>query len=534
MKKIRVKNNIIWLILSLILLAQIGFFIYWNFFRPQWLLTFDAANAMTHVVEMWKNKTFFVPNWHDTTTLEIDSGGIIALPIYAICGNIFVSFAIANTLILLLYLYVTRDIAKKSFDMYNFKFVWLGFAIIFLTPFVVDMLGYYNMLFLHSSQYSIKVLIPLLIADLLITDTEEIKKPKTIVLAVISALLCALTALSSGLYVLLCGILPIIALGIFEWITGPKSVNVKNAIVLGGSIFASGVGLLAKRAFAASSRTDNMQIVEYEHFSDNLLAVITGYFKSLGGLPVVYDNQHISVTSFAGITFLLRLSVCVLLLLELAYRTIRVIKKEEDSFFARIACWVFYVNLAIFIFCDTRYSYGNKGIEERYYVIALVPLMFLTAEHAVKLIYNISDKVKKIVMITAAMIYLLAIVVSNCANVKREANEAAAEDVIQLINDNCGEVESVILLREHDQQGVYRLLDPKHTYGAYIPEDGVWPEHDYYADYPNYLGESNAIVIWKWENLPDILGQEWADKYEKIGEVRWLCVYRSEENGFPR
>ena len=80
----------------------------------------DSAKLFRHAMEMSKNHAIYIPNWSNATTMEWDSAAILAAPFYTLTHNIYVAFAIANSLILLyvlflvFYLFRQFEISEKN------------------------------------------------------------------------------------------------------------------------------------------------------------------------------------------------------------------------------------------------------------------------------------------------------------------------------------------------------------------------------------------------------------------------------------
>ena len=66
----------------------------------------DNAKMFRHIMEIWERKTLVIPDWSYTTTLEIDCGSLLAIPIYGLTDNIYLADGIANILITVLMLAV--------------------------------------------------------------------------------------------------------------------------------------------------------------------------------------------------------------------------------------------------------------------------------------------------------------------------------------------------------------------------------------------------------------------------------------------
>ena len=62
----------------------------------------DMSDLYGHVREMWRTGSLVIKGWDYSTTLEIDCSALLALPIYGVTRNIFLSFAISNIIFIIL------------------------------------------------------------------------------------------------------------------------------------------------------------------------------------------------------------------------------------------------------------------------------------------------------------------------------------------------------------------------------------------------------------------------------------------------
>lgn len=147
-----------------------------NLFESPIMIDYDGAKLYKHAIEMWNHKTLFIPDWKYITTMELDCSLLLALPFYALCRNIFLSFGIANILLIFTYVAVVYAIFQRT--PYQ-KYAFLAVNLI-LIPYSSGMLEYFNMMFFNGAQYVLKVLIPLLFILLLTTEREKERESQTV------------------------------------------------------------------------------------------------------------------------------------------------------------------------------------------------------------------------------------------------------------------------------------------------------------------------------------------------------------------
>ena len=187
------------------MLLLIVFVVFLNILRASNYVEFDEAKLYRHAIEMWNNRSFIIPDWDYISTMELDCSLLLALPIYGVTHNIYLSFGIANLIFLFLFLFVIWDILRKMKVKTIYKYFVM---ILFLLPYRIGMLEYLNMMFFNGSQYVVKVLVPMLLIDLFLED--KLFNIKNMIILALFAVLMTITSMSSGTYVFISGVFPVI------------------------------------------------------------------------------------------------------------------------------------------------------------------------------------------------------------------------------------------------------------------------------------------------------------------------------------
>ena len=110
----------------LILLIECALILHVNFTNRLQIVNEDAANVYVHTAEMWKNHSFYIPQWKYETTAEWDCAVIFALPLYGITHNIHIAFAISNMIFLFIFIWT----AFKLFQDYDRMIPLVGLCFI--------------------------------------------------------------------------------------------------------------------------------------------------------------------------------------------------------------------------------------------------------------------------------------------------------------------------------------------------------------------------------------------------------------------
>ena len=158
----------------------------------------DAANLYTHAVEIWRNRTLYIPGWRHSSIGEFDTPLFIASLLYTFSKNIFFNIRIANFLYLFAFLWTVQRICEK-------RLTALLTLNLILVPYSVGMLEYYNMLFNYAAFYSYKALVPLMAVAVCVRFDPK-KLSDKLFMALFSVMLL-LTSMSSGLFAFGCGVM---------------------------------------------------------------------------------------------------------------------------------------------------------------------------------------------------------------------------------------------------------------------------------------------------------------------------------------
>ncbi len=191
-----------------LLAAQILFLIRCNLTDIINYVDSDMGMGLYHFREMIRNHTIDLPGYTNTTTLEVDTSFLLAVPFYLLTRNFSLSVGLSNICIIAAYAAIVRGIMAELGTKRVYRIITL---ILVFTPYAIGMLDYLNMMFLGLACYSIKTMVPLLgVWFLLMKGEHPIRRGA--VLALYSVLLF-ITTMSTGVYVMLSGIAPILLFG---------------------------------------------------------------------------------------------------------------------------------------------------------------------------------------------------------------------------------------------------------------------------------------------------------------------------------
>ena len=517
------------IILCFFLLVEIIYLIRFNFAHGSYSLDYDVAKLMTHMAEIVKTGHILIPGWRYMTTHEIDSAMLLAIPVYALTRNLFFSFAVSNTIYIVVIVLVVMRISRNC-DI-KAEYGLLSCCVI-LIPYQYGMLSYVNMMFFRGAQYSIKALLPLL--TILILSFPKKDRLRDSLLLLFWGILLFLSSFSSGLFPFITGLLPIFAVYLLRVILGVEKAGFLagklRTIICGVVLCAAGV--LLHQYYDISSSGLDATLVKSFDFTNQISENISNYFDLLNSLP----QTDVSVASFDGIGYLLRFGLALVLLLSVivAVRTLikasRINKGEGELFTVfEYLLSVILVNIIIHLLS----SYNSA----RYYIVEVICMMVLAG----LLFGHLADSVQvnKLFFLHFLICMLLAITWILSRNVMRFSMDkhntfGYTQELCTIFEEQ--NTDNVIFVDQSELEEICRVLSPNRQFSNYSTKSESFISYDWYiaTDEPSYYGKT-ALIVTDEEiaSVAKVFGDYEANKYEYIGCVENLNIYRTDDFVFP-
>ncbi|MCR4793464.1 MAG: hypothetical protein K5871_12020 [Lachnospiraceae bacterium] len=502
---------ILWILLALQILL---IFVCNLMYLPKYL-DGDFAKLATHIVEMAENGRLAIPGWKYTTTAEWDCVTLFALPLYMITKNLYLSLSIGNLLISLMF-------AAVCFFIFNDKRSALVAANLLFIPYEFGILSYYNMLFYGGSQYSIKVIVPLLLIGVSLhagKKAEGGKKDLPFIIASAALLfLLFVTTASSGVYVCICGIFPIVVSFIAYHVVNKKPIPRIWIILAACAIVLCGAGILLNRKVMGGTRADSLSFVTFYEYCDGyILRALAGFFSLFGGATV---NGNVYITSTYGIFLFLR----ILFVLALIGGIIASVKSVAGSMSDRtgkctapsdnpgsagtvalcespenttlrdlMMISAFFWNLLIILVADVRA--GSPTFEYRYYLIGTIPAVLLLAERLTG-IYDARKKNLKIPMIVCYLGFIFMMLFGcyrNITNIYNWEGDVHAEyrELVRYCEENG--IDTVYIYDRSHETDICRLISSGPMFVDVLSNGYTWV-NDYYESYEGPLPAEDCYV----------------------------------------
>ncbi len=491
-KKTDLTEKILWIFMIL----QIVLVFWCNLKYMPKLLDGDFAKLATHIIEMASNKQLAIDGWKYTTTAEWDCAVLFALPLYMITKNVYLALSISNLIISVIYCAVCFLLFGKN------KKAALISANLLLIPYEFGILSYFNMLFYGGSQYSIKVLVPLLMMGVSVKLTEYAGEKKKVltpgILIPIGCLLFLifLTTASSGIYVCMCGLFPAAAAFIVIEFDRRGKLPVSWIITAAGGLALAGLGFIINNRVMGGTRADSLTFVTFKQYAEGYLTrAFFGFFSVFGASTT---NANVTVTSVYGVFLFLR----IIFVLALIIAVIASVKKMfvRQSLTDAMLLAVFFWDIIIIAVTDV--TAGSPTFEYRYYLIGVVPALLLFAERISEL-FDQPDKRRRSSWTVIFLGFLVLMLIGTYRNiVYREAWEGDVHSEYRQLVTECNDrsLGTVYIYDRSHETDICRLLTESTQFLDVLP-NGVIYVNDYYAFYETDLTSDECYVA-----VPEVSG----------------------------
>jgi hypothetical protein len=410
---------------------------------------------------------------------------------------------------------------------YGIRFLILG---ILLTPYSGGWLDYFKMLFFAHANYSIKALIPVLLFLNIFSLDEKKENGNSIFVwkkyffLIVYFLLFIISSISTGLYTIVCGVVPIlIFLFINMWKKSDfKEIKIQAKLWIGTLLCGIAGLLIHKKVYDGVSPIPD--VINADDFISNFLAVIEGMFRVFGALV----NDKIPVYSLLGMYYCLKIAFVVAIIVMIIIIILKWTKAVEGYEPSFIAVSIICVNMIILVLGDMRG--GNTYVPYRYLFIG-VPLLLVALGVALnKYLSDLSNMQGIIMMLFIGGVSIFMLL----GNIKTTRDSMMNREYAVEMTDYFKQldVDSVFIVNDMDTALLCKGIDNSKKYAAYNSEDNsIMLNYNYYYDEKSfdYYGDKNIIAIPNYNVLTDFVSDSVAKHYTYIGETRWLACYKADK-----
>lgn len=524
MNKTWIKEHWLEILLCVGIVIQIGALAVFNLTRLPYESNYDSSCAYAQIVEMWRQKRILLKDWAYQTTLGIDSPVLLGALFYGITKNAFTAFGLANIVTVIVYACLFYDILKQADVKKNMRLL----AVLFLlTPYSTGQLGYMPMLFTSAGSYAYKLLVPLLLIDILVRMHKGQKIKKYWYLILFATFFVFDTAVSSGEYILLCAVLPLIGYEILHVLIGNdiKQIFSKRLgfLILESAIYVVGIKV-GRRTGIIESVGSQMMLTKAKHFPSVIAKCLTGIFQLFGGIP---DYEDIPVTQTYGMMYLFRFFLAAVILASWIYLLKHLKENAKYKELVGMITCIFAVNLIVLIFANVNYA--TKTFEYRYHLISMIPMILLTSIAASDLWEKRKLLEQTIVLVT--IVLLLFVNVYDYKNYMRDCyNYQGDMQGITLTAEQEGVHLIITIGSESISMGrCMRNVNPNveiSTWGGYNHGVG-WGASTYYFDNAHLKTPYMVLMTQKeYELMP----KQIAKQLEEVQVLGIFRLYRVKEN----
>lgn len=532
--KLRVNNyqfniiKVLTICTFVILCWQIIMLGYINLTQMQYHIGFDSSSFYLKATQMWKQKTLFCENWVEQTNLYIDTTAPLAALIYGLTQNIFFSYGLANFICDLALLFVMWKILKQLKVSSLASLICLNLLICPYFPAAFNNandVGYAASVLTSGNWYGVRMLLMLLNFKIIL-DFEENKK--NITLIVFTSILFFLSGMSSGYYILVTALAPILLFYIFKmFIKNDLNILFNKAILYISieSILVILGKIIAKRALGFVSIDSGMVLVGLLDFWKNIGSIFLGLIQLVAGLSL---NSDVKAFTPEGISYALGFLIFIVCMIAVIFFLMNAFKKFEINTGYMIAFFIACFNVLMFSIVYT--TYGEPIFEIRYLCSIYIICLFLLAYYIERLSDNLLWKHWGIIIL------LICIMGKSYLSYGYFNTMKIDYEVINSVIDSVHEEESPMAyvfgstlgiegrnLRTIDLERVYKCLDENGT-GPYH-----WGDYTYYDENGEWTGETVLLTTQEeFVNLPLYIQRLYKFK-EQIGI---FSIYTSEINRF--
>lgn len=524
--KLWIKKNYFRLFVCAIFFIEIIFLFYSNITQMEYHMGYDASYFYNKAIEIWHQKTLFLKNWSDQTALNFDTSIIFAALLYGITNDIFVSYGIANIIFDILLIFVIYNILKELFV--EFEYRTMGVCLLICPYLALEFnnandLGYYSMLLGNCQAYAGRIVLCLLILMITLQIENGKRNYRLIGLSCLWSFICGI---SSGLFVVVMIILPITIFYILKIVLEKGEKKYFTGIIFAvANAIAIFIGkVIQTKTFHFEAKDDSINFLHVGDFWKNVGNIIIGFFQLIGIYPTSAD---VSVTSFIGMTYLLKIVYFIILLIAI-FTILR------GTCFDKLEMYLlplFIVLTNVLMFSIGNFTYNSQYFEYRYLILDTILLSIVLCCY----LNRKFDYIKRKTFVSIVLgVCLLGNSLSSFVIYSRKTLDTQKyQYVISKIEKENVPVVFVSNNLEIDGRNWDVYLDDKNVKVFSFNESGtnleerLWGCSTAYGENAEWMGKSILICQKEeFEAYPSFLQHF----YKKIGEYNDVLIYKADRN----
>lgn len=511
---------------------QIIVLVIFNLTQMRYHMGYDASSFYLKAMEMVKQGSLFISNWSEQTSLYLDSPVPLAVLFYMITGNIFLSYGLANCVIVLAVLFVFNSILNSFRISEISKLVCLNMiTCIYITPAFSNAndLSYFSSVLSSANGYGVRILMLFMVIKIII-DLEEHKCSNIYI--IITEILLFVSGISSGWYMLVTVILPLIVyyiLRMFIYNSYKEIINIKMAVLFISSIVIILGKLIAVHILNFASRDSQMVLVCLNTFWKNFGSIILGLMELVGAFP---HHSGQNVLTIEGLIYMMGFIVFVVSIIGFVY-AVRYFRTElsdsnRSGKYSMLLCIVIF-NIVMFTILYT--TYGSEIFEIRY----LIPIFLLLIITVGGFIDSLENRLifKQFGVLLIFFLYLFLNLYYDHLFFISKNNY----DVLEVISEKMNQMDVPVVYMYGRNLGIdsrnLRVVDNKRVYkNVYEDSNNTishWGDYTYYDDVASVQGKNAIITTDKYYNL---IPKYIRNKYRLQSKIENYEIYISETSRF--
>lgn len=510
--------------------AEIIFLVWCNLFHVADLLDYDFAKMLRHMYEMVENHSIFLEGWNYITTAELDCATLPAMVFFAMTGNVYLAYGLANIFDIVLWIFVTQLL----FDTIDLKVEYrlLFWGLLFLT-YDWGMLLYTNMMFFAGAQYVYKVLIPVVLVTILLKRDNVKMGGGSTALYFIFAILLLVSSVSSGVYVFITGIVPILIVAwlyecsspIFSWNNEPTKKLIFVTVL---TLILTAIGVFVCKVQGINPNSSSVVLGDMEH---NFVERIIACFNSF--ISLIHSGYSgVELTSLRGIAmcanWFLVFIIC------LGFLSFRRFKRfvDESKVDEKISCMEKAETMLIAIFFWNFVIVMLTDIADRYHLIGTVPIMICGVINTGQILSRCNNRIRNLPLVIA-FLSLFLVLIYNVREIPLyhfASHDWNRKQAVSIVNNTVNilkkaDADTCIVLNNTEIAEYFRATDFDNKYYSYIVDENQVFSTDFYRMSVNELFAERHIILASQEDF-DKLPKDMQLSYEQTGqEIVGLSVY---------
>lgn len=505
------REDVVKYIFALVLLIEIIFLIWANLCHIQDAVDQDFAKLIRHVYEMAENHTLFLKDWNYITTAELDCAALPAILFYYITDNLYLAYALADILDIFLWLFVA--VCLMSALKLKAEYRILFYCLLFIT-YDWGMLQYTNMMYFAGGQYVYKALLPVLLVTILLK--RQGNKYVFGVLCLLYAFLLLMTGISSGIFVFITGIFPVLLVVWFMELAKNPSLKLSKdrifySLITLGSIVVTGLGLVICSLEKVEPNSASVVLNDIDHSFIESLVKCFNYLLALFH-PAYVDVELKSLTGMAMCFNWLLVFLIILGLFSIRrfgqLHTLALADEDKYPNYYRARAEIILISVAV---CDFAIVFLTLS-QERYLLIGAIPLMACGVMNLERILSHYNWLIQNIILalvaasIVVVLIYNIKIVPQTYFENEWNYNAMTpiAEDIEEAMEAE--KVDTCIVLNWAETVERMRVRDLENTLYSYQIEQASILTIDFYKlDQEELLASKHILVGTKEEfaQLPE-------------------------------